>query len=98
MHIDASPGSFDRLMGLRLTSADGDRVEAVLPITADLLQAHGIVHGGVYSAAIETCTSVGASLRAGLDQQVDVAEAGPGGAVVAEGDAVELDTRAAPVE
>jgi 1,4-dihydroxy-2-naphthoyl-CoA hydrolase len=70
MQFDASPGSFDRLIGLRLTSADGDRVEAVLPITPDLLQAHGIVHGGVYSAAIETVTSVGASLRAGLDRQV----------------------------
>jgi len=67
---DAAPGAFDRLMGLRLTHADGDRVEAVLPVTASLMQAHGIVHGGVYSSAIETVTSVGASLRAGLDHRV----------------------------
>ncbi|HEY7484749.1 MAG TPA: PaaI family thioesterase [Streptosporangiaceae bacterium] len=72
MDIDMAevPGGFDGLIGLRLTHADGDRVEAVVPITDKLLQAHGIVHGGVYCAAIESVTSIGASLRAGLDHQV----------------------------
>jgi uncharacterized protein (TIGR00369 family) len=65
-----SPGPFDRLIGLRLSRADGERVEAELPVTADLLQAHGIVHGGVYCSAIETVTSVGASIRVGLEHQV----------------------------
>jgi uncharacterized protein (TIGR00369 family) len=64
------PGGFDRLVGLRITSADGRRVEAVLPVTAELLQAHGIVHGGVYCSVIESVTSIGASLRAGLHHQV----------------------------
>ncbi|XVQ13522.1 PaaI family thioesterase [Spirillospora sp. CA-255316] len=64
------PGPFDSLIGLTLTAADTTRVEAALPITPDLLQGHGIVHGGVYCSAIETTTSVGASLRAGLDRQV----------------------------
>jgi 1,4-dihydroxy-2-naphthoyl-CoA hydrolase len=64
------PGPFDRLIGLRLTHADASRVEAELPVTPDLLQGHGIVHGGVYCAAIETTASIGASLRAGLDRQV----------------------------
>jgi 1,4-dihydroxy-2-naphthoyl-CoA hydrolase len=72
MDIDLGdiPNPFDRLIGLRLTRADGDRVEAVLPVTAKLLQAHGIVHGGVYCTAIETVTSIGASLHAGLDHRV----------------------------
>jgi 1,4-dihydroxy-2-naphthoyl-CoA hydrolase len=65
-----SPGEFDRLIGLRLTHADAERVEAVLPVTTQLFQAHGIVHGGVYCSAIELVASVGASLRVGLDQRV----------------------------
>jgi uncharacterized protein (TIGR00369 family) len=64
------PGPYDRLIGLRLTHADTTRVEAVLPVTPDLLQGHGIVHGGVYCSAVETTASIGASLRAGLDRQV----------------------------
>ena len=64
------PGPFDALIGLTLTSADTTRVEASLPVTPDLLQGHGIVHGGVYCSVIETTTSIGASLRAGLDRQV----------------------------
>lgn len=64
------PGPFERLMGMRLTHADASRVEAVLPITPELLQGHGIVHGGVYCSVIESTASIGASLRAGLDNQV----------------------------
>ena len=65
-----SPGGLDRLIGLRLTRADAERVDAEIAVTDDLLQGHGIVHGGVYCAIIETTASVGASLRAGLDRQV----------------------------
>jgi uncharacterized protein (TIGR00369 family) len=64
------PGGLDRLIGLRLTRADGARVEAEIAVTDELLQGHGIVHGGVYCAIIETTASVGASLRAGLDQRM----------------------------
>jgi 1,4-dihydroxy-2-naphthoyl-CoA hydrolase len=64
------PGPFDRLIGLRLTHADASNVQAELPVTPELLQGHGIVHGGVYCAAVETTASIGASLRAGLDRQV----------------------------
>jgi 1,4-dihydroxy-2-naphthoyl-CoA hydrolase len=61
---------FDRMIGLRLTRADASRVEAELPVTPDLLQVYGIVHGGVYCTVVETTASVGAALRAGLDRQV----------------------------
>jgi uncharacterized protein (TIGR00369 family) len=47
--------------GLRLTHVAADRVEGVI----DLGPAHhtpwGVVHGGVYTAAIESAASVGAS-------------------------------------
>ncbi|MQA95360.1 MAG: hotdog fold thioesterase [Streptosporangiales bacterium] len=64
------PGPFDRLIGLRLTRADADRVEAELPVTEKVLQAHGIVHGGIYCAMIEVTCSVGAAVRTGFEYQV----------------------------
>lgn len=68
--LPASPGGLDRLIGLRLTRADGERVDAEIAVTEDLLQGHGIVHGGVYCAIIETTASVGASVRLGLTERV----------------------------
>jgi uncharacterized protein (TIGR00369 family) len=62
---DDSP--FDRLLGLRLEEASGERVVAVLPVTADLLQNFGIVHGGVYATAVETTASIGADLWLGAE-------------------------------
>ena len=62
---DHSP--FDRLLGLRLEEASGDRVVAVLPVTADLYQDLGIVHGGVYATAVEATVSIGADLWLGAE-------------------------------
>ncbi len=62
---DHSP--FDRLLGLCLEEASGDRVVAVLPVTADLYQNNGVVHGGVYATAVEATASVGADLWLGAD-------------------------------
>jgi 1,4-dihydroxy-2-naphthoyl-CoA hydrolase len=61
------PAGFDKLLGLRFEEATGDRVVAVLRVTPDLHQSHGIVHGGVYATAVESTASVGASLWLGLD-------------------------------
>ena len=53
--------AFVAAAGLRLTHVAGDRVEGVI----DLGPAHhtpwGVVHGGVYTAAIESAASVGAT-------------------------------------
>jgi uncharacterized protein (TIGR00369 family) len=59
--IDPLSG-FNKLLGLRLEEASGDRVVAVLPVTPDLHQPYGLVHGGVYAAVVETTASIGASL------------------------------------
>jgi 1,4-dihydroxy-2-naphthoyl-CoA hydrolase len=56
------PGAFAKLIGLRIEEASGERVVAVLAVTPELLQPYGQVHGGVYAAAVETTTSVGAHL------------------------------------
>lgn len=65
---DRSP--FDRLLGLRFEEASGDRVVAVLPVTADLHQDLGTVHGGVYATAVEASASVGADLWLGAEGRV----------------------------
>jgi 1,4-dihydroxy-2-naphthoyl-CoA hydrolase len=56
---------FDKVMGLRLEEATADRVVAVVPVTPDLHQHYGIVHGGVYAAMVETTASVGAAIWLG---------------------------------
>ena len=60
------PSRFDKLLGLRFEEASGDRVVALLPVTPDLHQAYGIVHGGVYAAVVETAASVGAAIWLGV--------------------------------
>ena len=65
---DRSP--FDRLLGLRLEEASGERVVALLPVTADLLQNAGVVHGGVYATAVEATASTGADLWLGTEGHV----------------------------
>jgi 1,4-dihydroxy-2-naphthoyl-CoA hydrolase len=60
----------DRSLGLHISHADGQRVDADMEIGERHWQAHGIVHGGVYCTVIETVASIGASLQAGLGRQV----------------------------
>lgn len=60
---------WNSVMGLRFLLATPDLVTAELEVAACHLQAYGIVHGGVYSGMIETATSVGAAIWAGLNNQ-----------------------------
>jgi 1,4-dihydroxy-2-naphthoyl-CoA hydrolase len=53
---------FIKLVGLRIEQASGDRVVLTCPVTPDLHQPFGLVHGGVYATLAETAASVGASL------------------------------------
>lgn len=64
MDFDDLPptAGFDKLVGLTLTSADGDEVRATLDVRPDLHQPYGIVHGGVYCSVVETTASTGAAL------------------------------------
>jgi uncharacterized protein (TIGR00369 family) len=59
------PSRFDKLLSLRFEQATGDRVVAVVPVTPDLQQHYGIVHGGVYATMVETTASVGAAIWLG---------------------------------
>jgi 1,4-dihydroxy-2-naphthoyl-CoA hydrolase len=53
---------FVKLLGLRFEEASGDRVVLACPVTADLHQPYGLVHGGVHATLAETAASVGAAL------------------------------------
>ncbi len=49
------------LLGIEVVEVTADRTEIALDVTPDLHQPHGIVHGGVHCALVETAASVAAS-------------------------------------
>jgi uncharacterized protein (TIGR00369 family) len=51
-----------KLLGIRIEEASGDRVVLTCPVTGDLHQPYGLVHGGVYATLAETAASIGAAL------------------------------------
>jgi 1,4-dihydroxy-2-naphthoyl-CoA hydrolase len=53
-----SPVGFDRLYGLSLDSVREDEVRAHVHVREELLQAAGLVHGGVYASIAESITSL----------------------------------------
>ena len=62
--LNADRGGFNKLIDLRFTSASYEKVCAEVVVTPDLHQPYGLVHGGIYSAMIETLASVGAAINA----------------------------------
>ena len=56
-------GGLNQAIGLRFVSASPDEVVGEIEIGPQHLQPYGIVHGGVYSAMVETLASVGAALN-----------------------------------
>ena len=59
-----SDSPLDRLLGVRVVEASGERVVATLEVSPALHQPTGIVHGGVYATLVETTASIGATLAA----------------------------------
>jgi 1,4-dihydroxy-2-naphthoyl-CoA hydrolase len=64
--------AFMAATGLRLTHVGPDRVEGVLDLGPEHHTPWGVVHGGVYSAAIESAASIGASAAAAERGQIAV--------------------------
>lgn len=62
---DAMNGGFGKLLGLEFLEVDADRVVGQWTIRPELWQPHGIVHGGVYCAVIESMASVAGSVWLG---------------------------------
>jgi uncharacterized protein (TIGR00369 family) len=55
-------GGYNRAMGLRITRASPDEVEAEVVVGERHLQPYGVVHGGVHAGMIEAACSTGAAL------------------------------------
>jgi 1,4-dihydroxy-2-naphthoyl-CoA hydrolase len=82
---------FIKLLGLRIEEASGDRVVLTCPVTPDLHQPYGLVHGGVHATMAETAASVGAALWfgdrgkvVGISNHTDFLRAVRGGRLRAE--------------
>ncbi len=88
-------GSFDSNFGTEFLEASGDRVRVQVTMGPHLHQPHGIVHGGVYCAIIETVASIGGSLWlgdrgrvVGVNNSTDFLRAVSEGTLVAVGEPV----------
>jgi 1,4-dihydroxy-2-naphthoyl-CoA hydrolase len=57
----SSGGQFTDLLGMRVVHASPDRAVVEWDATAEQHQPYGILHGGVYCAAVETAASWGAA-------------------------------------
>jgi len=68
----ADAGAFLRVAGLVFDEITGDRVTGHLDLSPDHHTPWGIVHGGVYTTAIESAASVGASAAVRDQAQVAV--------------------------
>jgi 1,4-dihydroxy-2-naphthoyl-CoA hydrolase len=80
-----------KLLGIRVEAASGDRVVLSCPVTADLHQPYGLVHGGVYATLAETAASIAAALWfgdrgkvVGVSNATDFLRAVRGGSLRAE--------------
>jgi 1,4-dihydroxy-2-naphthoyl-CoA hydrolase len=88
---DQTEVGFVKLLGLRIEEASGDRVVLRCPVTADLHQPYGLVHGGVHATLAETAASVGGALWfadrgrvVGISNHTDFLRAVRGGELRAE--------------
>lgn len=59
---DQATAGFDSVIGLAVVEASGDEVRSQLTVRPELLQPHGILHGGVLCAVVESVASVGGTL------------------------------------
>jgi uncharacterized protein (TIGR00369 family) len=82
---------FVKLLGLRFEETSGDRVVLSCPVTPDLHQPYGLVHGGVYATLAETAASVAGALWfgdrgkvVGISNHTDFLRAVGGGELRAE--------------
>jgi 1,4-dihydroxy-2-naphthoyl-CoA hydrolase len=63
-------GPYANALGITITAATPDLLEASWTVTDALLQPYGLLHGGAHCAVVETLASVAASLWLGADGRV----------------------------
>jgi uncharacterized protein (TIGR00369 family) len=55
-------GGFLKLLGIAIDEAGPERVELSIEVGPDHLQPHGVTHGGIHCALVETAASIGGHL------------------------------------
>ena len=55
---------------IETTSVSPERVEMTMPITDEVRQPHGFLHGGATIALLESCASRGADARTDFDKEL----------------------------
>ena len=63
-------GPYANALGLTVTAASSDEVQATWQVTEALLQPYGLLHGGAHCAVVETLASVAASIWLGPEGRV----------------------------
>ena len=63
-----SRGTFGERMGIRITEVGPDYLRATMPVTPELHQPYGVLHGGASVALAETVGSVAANLCVDRDR------------------------------
>jgi 1,4-dihydroxy-2-naphthoyl-CoA hydrolase len=93
--LDAA-SAFVRAAGLEIDSASGDEVRGRIEAGPGHHTPWGMVHGGVYAAAVETACSVGASMAVERDGKFAVGLSNQTDFIRAHREGV-LDVRAFPI-
>jgi uncharacterized protein (TIGR00369 family) len=70
-HYETSISEFMRIAGLRLEEVSGSGVRGSIELSERHHTPWGVVHGGVYTAAVESAASLGAS--AAVEQRKQIA-------------------------
>jgi 1,4-dihydroxy-2-naphthoyl-CoA hydrolase len=70
-HYETSMSEFMRIAGLRLEKVSGSGVRGSIELSERHHTPWGVVHGGVYTAAVESAASLGAS--AAVEQRKQIA-------------------------
>ena len=61
--------AFVDMLGISVVSASRNHIEATMPITPDLYQPYGYLHGGATIALLESVASVGAEQRTNFERE-----------------------------
>lgn len=65
---------FAQYLGLRLTAARPDRVEAEMPVIPDLINRNGVLHGGAIMGIADNLGGTGAFMNLGPDEGTTTVE------------------------
>lgn len=87
--LHAPPSAFVAAAGLEVHELSGTKVVGHIDLTSEHLTPWGVVHGGVYTTAVESAASVGASeavkdrgsFAVGVNNSTDFLRASTGGRV-----------------